>query len=261
MTSTDPVGLLDVVCGKGAVLGSPHRYVHGGALFCFCSDECLARFIVDPAQFVATGTGTPGPATFRWSRRVRRAPGEERGMQDGMQAVPVATGSAAPDPLQPALPWAAPRATPLRGQPIAEIPSRRPATLRPEPLPLTLPAEGDSNLVVSLFAWREKRFAVRICKELLRLYRIVSAREPLLSGRPLYHEIVAAFNGGDHAHAAAVLTSAEQSFAIWPVERPLRFADVVHYLAVSEFLANHKGGRWIHASIKRIVAARVPHVL
>ncbi len=292
MHSNNPMGMLDVVCGKSADVGSPHRFVHGGALFCFCSDDCLARFIVDPHQFVPGKTASR-PSTFRWSRRPTRAP---RGIEGLAQAAGPAARKVAPPPepvrpaadaaptplpvaaavvlpvpvpvlppivaLAPALPGGVDLGTRPRGQDIVEYgPAVRPATLKPAPLPMSARSNGGGNLLASLFAWGEKRFATRMCTDLMRLHRIVVGRQPLLRGRPLYREIVAAYNGGDYAHANAVLESAEQSFAIWPVERPLKFADVVHYLAASEFLATQKGGRWIHADMKRIVAAHVPHDL
>jgi hypothetical protein len=89
----------------------------------------------------------------------------------------------------------------------------------------------------------------------------VSAGSPQLTGRALYRQIVAARNGGDFAAADTVLAAAEQSFATWPADRPLRFGDVVHFLAASELLASHGLGRWIHADLKRIVAARIPRSL
>jgi len=116
-------------------------------------------------------------------------------------------------------------------------------------------------MLASLFAWREKRYAVRTCSDLLKLHRIVAARHPGLNGPALYREVVAAHNGGDLVQADVILDGAEQSFANWPVQRALKFADVVHYLAASEFLAASGGGRWIHADMRRIVAARIPHEL
>jgi hypothetical protein len=67
--------------------------------------------------------------------------------------------------------------------------------------------------------------------------------------------------GGDLAAADAVLENAEQSFTIWPVNRALKFSDVVHCLAASEVLASSRGSRWIHADIKRVVASSIPHDL
>jgi YHS domain-containing protein len=45
--------LIDVVCGRTVAVTSQHHHVHGGALYCFCSDECRARFVLDPSQFAS----------------------------------------------------------------------------------------------------------------------------------------------------------------------------------------------------------------
>ncbi len=58
--------------------------------------------------------------------------------------------------------------------------------------------------------------------------------------------------------ADAVLDRAEESFAIWPVRRELTLCDVVHYLAVAEFLEAHEDERWMHSNIKLVVASSVP---
>ncbi len=246
MFSNSLLGLLDVVCGAPADVNSAHRFVHGGALFCFCSDECLARFIVDPHQFV------PRPA-----RAVEPAAAAPALAAAVAQPANAARGQA----QEPARHVAEPIRLP-RGSHFVEPsspPRRRAKAPTLGPIPVAPTQTG--NLLASLFAWREKRFAVRTCADLLRLHEIVAALNPGLTGRALYRQIVAAHHGGDLAHADAVLESAEQSFAIWPVERALRFADVVHYLAASEFLAGADGARWIHADMKRIVAARIPHDL
>lgn len=117
-----------------------------------------------------------------------------------------------------------------------------------------------------LLAWRERRFAERICRELLKLHALVSSRQPNLTGRDLYRQIVGVRIGDDAAavDAAAVdavLDGAERSFAQWPADRELRFCDIVNYLAATEFLAAHRGSRWIHADMKHIVASRIPREL
>ena len=45
---SDP-GLRDPVCGMAVELSSPHRYVHEGRTFYFCSAGCARRFAEDPA--------------------------------------------------------------------------------------------------------------------------------------------------------------------------------------------------------------------
>ena len=239
--ASDRVELIDVVCGRPTDSESIHRYVHGGALFCFCSDECLARFIVDPSQFIsidavvcktdttATRSGPPdappraAPASITAIARPKEAQHHDASVAEQFRHA-MASASA--------------------------IASAGP--------PVHL---GGSRVLASFFAWREKRFAARTCKELLKLHRIVSSRDPHLTGGALYRQIVAARQGGDLAAADAAQAAAEQSFAAWPAERRLKFGDVVHFLVVTEFLASHAGSRWIHADLKRIVAARIPHDL
>lgn len=129
------------------------------------------------------------------------------------------------------------------------------------PKTISLARAVTSILRMSFLAWREKRFAVRISGELLKLHAIVSSRHPNLAGRDLYRQIVAVHTGSDAASIDAVLEGAEQSFADWPAGRDLKFCDIVNYLAASEFFASHQGNRWIQTDIKHIIAARIPRDL
>lgn len=105
---------------------------------------------------------------------------------------------------------------------------------------------------------RERRFARRIGRELLKLYWIVSACDPNLRGRGLYRTIVISRTRVDSESAEALLDQAEESFAAWPTRRTLKFRDVVHFIAVSEFLASHSNSSWIHADMRREVASQIP---
>jgi hypothetical protein len=107
-------------------------------------------------------------------------------------------------------------------------------------------------------AWRERRFARRIGRELLRLYWFVSARHPDLRGRGLYRTIVISRTRMDTESAEALLEQAEESFAAWPTRRTLKLRDVAHFIAVSEFLASHGKVSWIQSDIGREVASEIP---
>jgi YHS domain-containing protein len=64
-SEVETMGLADPVCGKPVAFASPHRHVHCGALFCFCSDGCRARFAAHPSRlaFLALSGGVrPGRA-------------------------------------------------------------------------------------------------------------------------------------------------------------------------------------------------------
>ena len=112
-----------------------------------------------------------------------------------------------------------------------------------------------------LLAWREGRHAAHTSRELLALYRAVSAANPELDSREHYKLMVMARNGCDVATANDVLECAEESFAAWPTRRDLTLCDVVHYMAVNEFIALHDGKQWIHSDTQHMVASRIPHNL
>jgi len=114
-----------------------------------------------------------------------------------------------------------------------------------------------NELVSSLLSWRESRYAAQTSRDLLKLYWIVAASHSGLSRREIYRKVVMARTGADAEAAEAVLRGAEHSFASWPTDRALTFSDVVHYLAVSEYLTfDTRVGTRI--DMGQLVAARIP---
>lgn len=121
---------------------------------------------------------------------------------------------------------------------------------------------GGLEAVAEMFlAWRERRFAAGVCRELLRRHAETVRRNPGLLGLPLYRRIVADRHGGSIALADAILDRASQSFAQWPSSRTVNYRDVVHYLVVLEFIAANKGARWIHADLKQFISDAIPRCL
>ena len=114
-----------------------------------------------------------------------------------------------------------------------------------------------NELAASLVSPRESRYVAAIIRELLKLHWIVSASHPGLSRRAIYQKVVMARTGADEDEANSILRRAEQSFASWPRERDLTFADVVHYLAVSEYLTDD-GRLATRINMGRLIAGRVP---
>jgi len=117
------------------------------------------------------------------------------------------------------------------------------------------------ELVASLFvSWREAQYAAQVSRDMLKLYQIVSASHPGLPRRAIYKRVVMARTGFDLNEAEAILSWSEQSFASWPTERALTFSDVVHYMAVSEYLAvdDRMATR---INMGRLVAGRIPEDL
>jgi len=118
------------------------------------------------------------------------------------------------------------------------------------------------RLFAPLFdGWRERHYARRTSRELLALYRRVRTNHPGLTGLPLYRMVVADHLGGESSDVDAVLEHAKDSFATWPVDRPLTFRDIVHYVAVSNFLEAHDAAPWTQSNLGRMIAARIPQGL
>lgn len=109
-----------------------------------------------------------------------------------------------------------------------------------------------------LVGWRERHHATRVSKEMLRLYASIAATHPGLAKIEIYRQVVAARTLRPLSAADEVLSHAEESFATWPVPRNLTFRDVVHYLAVSEYLASADGAPWTRQNLGRVVADLVP---
>lgn len=83
---------------------------------------------------------------------------------------------------------------------------------------------------------REELYAEQTSQELLNIYQTVSAAHPGIERRDLYQKIIMVRTGATLAEAESILKKTEESFAIWPVSHDINFSDVVHYLAVTEFL-------------------------
>jgi YHS domain-containing protein len=224
--NAESIALADPVCGKPVGWPSPHRHVHGGALFCFCGEACRARFAAHPSRlaFIALSGGL----------RNAKAQAEHDAQWPDTDAQGLAPS--APMPLGDTQPGA-----------ISPRHDRQHA--------------GAGGSLGVWRTWRERRMAARCCRELLSLYETLAADNPHLSGTSLYEGVVAAHNGCDARAARLALKEAEQSYAIWPVERDLNFRDVVHYLAVREILVADSTLPWAQADIKRIIDASIPKEL
>ena len=126
------------------------------------------------------------------------------------------------------------------------------------PLRRGAPRGAWGAIASGFLAWRESRFAARVCREMLRLHAQAAADHPELLGPSLYRRIVATRHDGNTVLADGILDRASRSFADWPASRALRFRDVVHYLVVVEFIASRHEARWIHVDLKRLVNKNIP---
>jgi hypothetical protein len=112
-------------------------------------------------------------------------------------------------------------------------------------------------------AWivAEKWYAWRTSHEMLGWYQRVRGEQPQLTGRPLYQQVIVRRSGLDEEAARGVLRRAYQRFCEWPVERRLRFRDVVHCVVIDEYLRSHLTNLGTHRDMGTIVARLIPHNL
>jgi YHS domain-containing protein len=243
--------LTDPVCGRAVEFSSPHRTVYGGALFAFCSVGCQAHFLELPSRYAVIMAQAPlslleprSPVVAAASAQPTARPAHPASAPLPLASVP----SPAAKPAAPAPASAAPEPDPAAAA----------VTTNWAPLPDGMDMQGERGAFTWLQARRERRFARECAREMLEFHRDLSTRYPELKGHSLYRRVVARRLEGNDLVAEAVLHHATQSFAIWPVERPLNFRDVVHYLAVSQYVALNPSARWVHADIRRVVDGLVP---
>ena len=107
-------------------------------------------------------------------------------------------------------------------------------------------------------AIREKRFAKRVVRQLLKSYSAVRARNPDLSGQPLYREVLLESGLVEPSQVDDVLWQAEDSIDEWTTHssKELGFREVVHFVVLSRYQAAGNVGTVV--SFKQIVYSLVP---
>jgi hypothetical protein len=80
---------------------------------------------------------------------------------------------------------------------------------------------------------RERHQIRRICLDSLKLYRRIEREMPESSQRERYARVIEERSGADPNTVQAIMRRTEESFAAWPIERPLNFRDIVQYMAVT----------------------------
>lgn len=109
-----------------------------------------------------------------------------------------------------------------------------------------------------LITWREKRHVARTSRSILSQYRSIAATHPNWLPNEMYRFVVMAHTGCDTSTADMILDRAEESFAEWPVSRPLKLRDVAHYLTVTEYLDLYGKDFWMRSEINKMVARHIP---
>lgn len=104
----------------------------------------------------------------------------------------------------------------------------------------------------------ERTLARRTSREALSADREIAAERPELTGALRYQQIIARHTGADDDGARRFVERAESEFARWPVERPVRFRDIVQYLVVQRWLAIDPQAQGFLSRLTNIVAKEIP---
>ena len=107
-------------------------------------------------------------------------------------------------------------------------------------------------------AFKEKRFAKRAIRRLLKLHSAVSAENSGLSGIALYRAVLLRTQQLDMSGVGQLLRQAEDSIDEWtsPGRGGLGFREVVHFFVMSEFREAGHAGTVI--SVRDVVNSLVP---
>lgn len=111
-------------------------------------------------------------------------------------------------------------------------------------------------------AHTERRYAKAASEQLLDLFRREQREHPELKGKQLYEAVISRrLSPSPALSAVEIVRRAEESFTDWPVERELKFRDVVHYQIFDEYM--HKGDvrRGTRTNIGVAVARIIPDEL
>ena len=105
---------------------------------------------------------------------------------------------------------------------------------------------------------KERLFARRCVRNLLKTHSIVSTARPDLSGRALYKEILLHTRLVDESGADTILREAEDSVDEWtaPGREQLGFREVAHYFVFSQYVASGHEGTVV--SVRVIIDEMVP---
>jgi hypothetical protein len=114
---------------------------------------------------------------------------------------------------------------------------------------------------VLLVSLRERLFARRIVKRLLKSHAAIRATKPDLSGRALYREVLLHSGSVDETQVNSWLVDAEGSVDEWtaPGRHGLGLREVAHFLVMSRY--RDKGQPGARVSFGAIVKRLIPENL
>ena len=107
-------------------------------------------------------------------------------------------------------------------------------------------------------AMRETRFAKRVVRQLLKSHSVILAKNPSLSGEPLYRAVLIHTDLVDSSRVDEIFRQAEDSIDEWTThsKEGLGFREVAHFVALSQYRAAGNVGTVV--SFKKIVYSLIP---
>jgi len=122
----------------------------------------------------------------------------------------------------------------------------------------TLVERIDAVTGALLRSHRERSIARHKSRDLLRVYRDVQVASPELHGVEQYRAVLAQETGLEPRAVEKIIRGAEDSFASWPVERPLKFRDVVQYVVVVDCLKANPEAKGVRSRLTTIISEEIP---
>lgn len=109
-----------------------------------------------------------------------------------------------------------------------------------------------------ILAIKEKRFAKKIAKDLLKSHSVVSGERPDLFGKALYREVLQHSQEVDPSGADRILLQVEDSVDLWTTGTmaELTFRQVVHFVVMLQYRAAGNSGAVV--SFRDIVYSMIP---
>lgn len=107
-------------------------------------------------------------------------------------------------------------------------------------------------------AFKEKQFAKRIAKRLLKSLTVISGKKPELTGKAIYREALLHSKLVDSSNVDLVLEQAENSIDLWTTStlEGLKYRHVVHFLVMEQHRAEGHGGSVV--SFRDVVHSLIP---
>jgi hypothetical protein len=105
--------------------------------------------------------------------------------------------------------------------------------------------------------FEERRFASRVCDEVLAALAAARAQQPGLHGDALYAAVIARRLKLDAPAAHLLLRRIQDGHQDWESERAARFIDVVRYMIVREYLAREDAATGMSLDLGAFLAERI----